>query len=92
MKIGEYLTEYAKEKTQGTSCNNIKCLYYDNSETYMQNCCAGTRDDDSIVPYCIDYIPIKKEKIKWNYQNQKKVLSIKKIVNKIKISPNKNIL
>ncbi len=61
MKLKQYLHTYQKEKIEGIDCNNTKCLYYDNSGTYMQNCCAGTRDDDSIVPYCIDYIPIKKE-------------------------------
>jgi len=30
----------------------------------MQNCRAGTKDDNPIIPYCIDYIPIKKGKLK----------------------------
>jgi len=60
MKLRQYLNTYSKEKAEGINCNNIKCPYYDNTGKYMQNCCIGTKDDNPIVPYCIDYIPPKK--------------------------------
>ncbi len=64
MKIRKYLATFPKEKTEGINCNNTKCPYYDNSGKYMQNCSAGAKDDDPLLPYCMDYIPIKIKKIK----------------------------
>ena len=46
-----------EEKTEGRNCSNFTCRFYDDTGMFEQNCSGGDKNGDTILPFCLKYIP-----------------------------------